>query len=224
MAVKVRGSRIENGVDTIEHGVLFDDDADRGSSATAGVRSSEPSRSTIILRGSRRAMRREPEIVGKLHESRGRVATAWRGILTPGCRSPLAPTACTAVSRSTSRGWSSLGASPARALRAATIDGGARVRTRPIAARSRRACALIWSPCSATRSTTFARCPAPVFVMKARRGRAQLGARSTRAQRRRRWCVSMRECRGLVAAIALVTLACSSAAKERQAEATGEDR
>src|SRR4029079_2240241 len=79
------GARLamENGVDTIEHGVLFDDElialARDCGVAVVGTFSILDHPAGIETGDATR-----PEIVGKLRESRGRVRAAWKGILDAG--------------------------------------------------------------------------------------------------------------------------------------------
>lgn len=160
------GARLamENGVDTIEHAVLFDDEliemaSDRQVSIVgtfsildhpAGIEAGDATR---------------PEIVGKLRESRARVEKAWRGILSAAI--PIA------VGTDSMHGCLAFdvarlvdyGAPPARALCAATVDG-ARVcglDDRGVIASGLRAdlVAVLGNPLSDIRALA-----APVMVMK----------------------------------------------------------
>jgi imidazolonepropionase-like amidohydrolase len=113
---------LENGVDTIEHAVLFDDElieeAARRQVSIVGTFSILDHPAGIEAGDAGR-----PEIVGKVHESRARVATAWRGILSAGIPIAVGTDSmhgCLAFDIARLVG---LGATPARALRAATIDG-----------------------------------------------------------------------------------------------------
>lgn len=113
---------IENGVDTIEHGVLFDEPLialarERGVTVVgtfsildhpAGIEAGDATR---------------PEIVGKLRESRGRVRAAWNGILAADLPIAVGTDSMHGCLAFDIARLVELGASPARALRAATIDG-----------------------------------------------------------------------------------------------------
>ena len=112
---------IENGVDTIEHGVLLDEamieEATRRGLAIVGTFSIQDHPAGILAGDAR-----NPQIQRKLHEVRGRVSQTWRRILDSGVH--------VAVGTDSMHGclaydiWrlTAFGASPARALRAATSD------------------------------------------------------------------------------------------------------
>jgi imidazolonepropionase-like amidohydrolase len=113
---------IENGVDTIEHGVLFDQElialaAARGV-AIVGTFSILDHPAGIEAGDSGR-----PEIVGKLRESRGLVRAAWSGILDAGLPIAVGTDSMHGCLAFDLARLVELGASPARALRAATSDG-----------------------------------------------------------------------------------------------------
>jgi imidazolonepropionase-like amidohydrolase len=158
---------IENGVDTIEHGVLFDQElielaAARGVVIVgtfsildhpAGIEAGDATR---------------PEIVGKLRESRGRVQAAWRGILDADLPIAVGTDSMHGCLAFDIARLVAFGSSPARALRAATIDG-ARVcglDDRGAIAPGLRAdlVAVLGNPLEDIRAMA-----APVFVMKAGR-------------------------------------------------------
>jgi imidazolonepropionase-like amidohydrolase len=115
---------IENGVDTIEHGVLLDDtlidETARRGLAIVGTFSIQDHPAGILAGDAR-----NPQIQRKLHEVRGRVSQTWRRILDSGVH--------VAVGTDSMHGclaydiWrlTAFGASPARALRAATADAAA---------------------------------------------------------------------------------------------------
>lgn len=120
---------IENGVDTIEHGVLLDEtmieEAARRGVAIVGTFSIQDHPAGILAGDAR-----NPQIQRKLNEVRGRVSQTWRRILDSGVH--------VAVGTDSMHGclaydiWrlTAFGASPARALRAATSDA-AKVCDRP---------------------------------------------------------------------------------------------
>jgi imidazolonepropionase-like amidohydrolase len=158
---------LENGVDTIEHGALFDRElialaAERGATVVgtfsildhpAGIEAGDSGR---------------PEIVGKLRESRGRVRAAWSGILDAGLPIAVGTDSMHGCLAFDLARLVELGASPARALRAATCDG-ARVcglQDRGTIATGLRAdfVAVLGNPLDDIRAMA-----APVFVMKAGR-------------------------------------------------------
>jgi len=118
------GARLamENGVDTIEHGVLFDDElialARDCGVAVVGTFSILDHPAGIETGDATR-----PEIVGKLRESRGRVRAAWKGILDAGLPIAVGTDSMHGCLAFDIARLVELGASPARALRAATIDG-----------------------------------------------------------------------------------------------------
>jgi imidazolonepropionase-like amidohydrolase len=156
---------IENGVDTIEHGALFDHElialaAGRGV-AIVGTFSILDHPAGIEAGDSGR-----PEIVGKLRESRGRVRAAWSGILGAGLPIAVGTDSMHGCLAFDLARLVELGASPARALRAATSDG-ARVCGLPdrgSIAPGLRAdfVAVLGNPLDDIRAMA-----APVFVMKA---------------------------------------------------------
>jgi imidazolonepropionase-like amidohydrolase len=118
------GARLamENGVDTIEHAALFDEElialaAERGV-AMVGTFSILDHPAGIEAGDSGR-----PEIVGKLRESRGRVRAAWHGILDAGLPIAVGTDSMHGCLAFDLARLVELGASPARALRAATSDG-----------------------------------------------------------------------------------------------------
>jgi imidazolonepropionase-like amidohydrolase len=111
-----------NGVDTIEHGALFDDvliaqAADCGVTLV-GTFSILDHPAGIECGDSER-----PAIVGKLRESRGRVRAAWAGILDAGLPIAVGTDSMHGCLAFDIARLVELGASPARALRAATSDG-----------------------------------------------------------------------------------------------------
>jgi imidazolonepropionase-like amidohydrolase len=163
------GARLamENGVDTIEHGSLFDAElialaAERGVTLVgtfsilehpAGIEAGDSGR---------------PEIVGKLRESRGRVRAAWSGILGAGLPIAVGTDSMHGCLAFDLARLVALGASPARALLAATGDG-ARVcglHDRGTITPGLRAdfVAVLGNPLEDIRAMA-----APVFVMKAGR-------------------------------------------------------
>jgi imidazolonepropionase-like amidohydrolase len=163
------GARLamEHGVDTIEHGVLFDE---------ALIALARERRVTVVGTfsildhpagiGAGDATR--PEIVGKLRESRGRVTAAWNGILAAGLPIAVGTDSMHGCMAFDITRLVELGASTARALRAATIDG-ARVcglTDRGSIAPGQRAdlVAVLGNPLEDIRAVS-----APVFVMKAGR-------------------------------------------------------
>lgn len=113
---------IENGVDTIEHGVLLDEpmieDAVRRGIAIVGTFSILDHPAGIEAGDAGR-----PEIAGKLRESRGRVATAWQQILRAGVRVAVGTDSMHGCIAFDAARLVSFGATPARALKAATVDG-----------------------------------------------------------------------------------------------------
>jgi imidazolonepropionase-like amidohydrolase len=118
------GARLamDNGVDTIEHGVLFDEALialaiERGVSIVGtfsildhpcGIEAGDASR---------------PEIVGKLRESRTRVRAAWRGIVRAGIPIAVGTDSMHGCLAFDIERLTDFGLAPARALCAATIDG-----------------------------------------------------------------------------------------------------
>ena len=113
---------IENGVDTIEHGVLFDE----ALIALARARGVTVVGTFSILdhpAGIEAGDATRPEIVGKLRESRGRVRTAWNGILAADLTIAVGTDSMHGCLAFDIARLVELGASPSRALRAATIDG-----------------------------------------------------------------------------------------------------
>jgi imidazolonepropionase-like amidohydrolase len=113
---------IQNGVDTIEHGVLLDewmiDEAARRGIAIVGTFSIQDHPAGIEA-----GDRERPDIVGKLRQVRQRVGETWRRILASGASIAIGTDSmhgCLAfdVARLTA-----FGATPARALRAATRGG-----------------------------------------------------------------------------------------------------
>jgi imidazolonepropionase-like amidohydrolase len=110
------GARLamENGVDTIEHGVLFDDEL---------IALAREAKVTIVgtfsildhPAGIEAGDATRPKIVGKLRESRGRVRAAWNGILEAGL--PIA------VGTDSMHGCLAFDIARLVALGAATIDG-----------------------------------------------------------------------------------------------------
>jgi imidazolonepropionase-like amidohydrolase len=163
------GARLamENGVDTIEHGVLFDDELialARACGVTivgtfsildhpAGIETGDATR---------------PEIVGKLRESRGRVRAAWNGILDAGLPIAVGTDSMHGCLAFDIARLVELGASQPRALRAATIDG-ARVcglsdRGSIVPGMRADLVAVLGNPLEDIRAMA-----APVFVMKAGR-------------------------------------------------------
>jgi imidazolonepropionase-like amidohydrolase len=173
------GARLamENGADTIEHGVLFDGEL---------IALARDRRVTIVgtfsildhPAGIEAGDATRPEIVGKLRESRGRVRAAWNGIL--GASVPIA------VGTDSMHGCLAFdiarlvefGASPARALRAATIDGArvCGVADRGVIAAGMRAdlVAVLGNPLADIRAMS-----APVMVMKSGRIVHRVGAGAT---------------------------------------------
>lgn len=160
------GARLamENGVDTIEHAVLFDDalieEAARRQVSIVGTFSILEHPAGIEAGDASR-----PEIVGKLRESRARVAAAWGGILSAGIPIALGTDSMHGCLAFDVARLVDYGATPARALRAATIDG-ARVcglDDRGAIAPGLRAdlVAVLGNPLSDIRALT-----APVMVMK----------------------------------------------------------
>jgi imidazolonepropionase-like amidohydrolase len=156
---------IENGVDTIEHGALFDQEL----IALAGERGVAIVGTFSILdhpAGIEAGDSGRPEIVGKLRESRGRVRAAWSGILGAGLPIAVGTDSMHGCLAFDLARLVELGASPARALRAATSDG-ARVCGLPdrgSIAPGLRAdfVAVLGNPLDDIRAMA-----APVFVMKA---------------------------------------------------------
>lgn len=113
---------LENGVDTIEHGVLFDRtlirEASRRGVAIVGTFSilDHPA-------GIEAGDRSRPEIVAKLQDSRARVADAWSAILAEGVPIALGTDSMHGCLAFDIARLVEMGATPARALRAATADG-----------------------------------------------------------------------------------------------------
>jgi imidazolonepropionase-like amidohydrolase len=113
---------LENGVDTIEHAALFDD----ALIALAAARGVTMVGTFSILdhpTGIEAGDSSRPEIVGKLRESRGRVRAAWSGILDTGLPIALGTDSMHGCLAFDLARLVELGATPARALRAATSDG-----------------------------------------------------------------------------------------------------
>jgi imidazolonepropionase-like amidohydrolase len=156
---------IENGVDTIEHGALFDQEL----IALAGERGVAIVGTFSILdhpAGIEAGDSGRPEIVGKLRESRGHVRAAWNGILDAGLPIAVGTDSMHGCLAFDLARLVELGASSARALRAATSDG-ARVcglQDRGSIAPGLRAdfVAVLGNPLDDIRAMA-----APVFVMKA---------------------------------------------------------
>jgi imidazolonepropionase-like amidohydrolase len=155
---------LENGVDSIEHAVLFDDElieeAARRQVSIVGTFSILEHPAGIQAGDASR-----PEIVGKLRESRARVAAAWGGILSADIPIALGTDSMHGCLAFDVARLVDYGATPARALRAATIDG-ARVcglDDRGAIASGFRAdlVAVLGNPLSDIRALT-----APVMVMK----------------------------------------------------------
>jgi imidazolonepropionase-like amidohydrolase len=156
---------IENGVDTIEHGVLFDDAlielaAERGL-ALVGTFSILDHPGGIEFGDAGR-----PEIVGKVRETRARVAATWQRIVRGGLDIALGTDSMHGCLAFDIARLAEYGATAARALRAATIDG-ARVcglSNRGIIACGMRAdlIAVVGDPLADLRMMSR-----PVFVMKA---------------------------------------------------------
>jgi imidazolonepropionase-like amidohydrolase len=156
---------IENGVDTIEHGVLLDDAlidlaAGRGLSVV-GTFSILDHPGGIEFGDAGR-----PEIVGKVQETRVRVGKTWQRILRSGVTVAVGTDSMHGCLAFDIARLAEYGATPARALRAATIDG-ARVcglSDRGAIAAGMRAdlIAVLGNPLDDLRS--LAR---PVYVMKA---------------------------------------------------------
>lgn len=115
---------IENGVDTIEHGVLLDDrlidEAARRRIAIVGTFSILDHPAGIEAGDAAR-----PEIVGKLREARGRMTITWRRILEAGVPVAIGTDSMHGCLACDLARLVELGATPARALRAATIDAAA---------------------------------------------------------------------------------------------------
>jgi imidazolonepropionase-like amidohydrolase len=116
---------IENGVDTIEHGVLLDDEmidaAARRGLAIVGTFSIQDHPA-----GIQAGEAATPAILDKLREVRSRVEATWRRILgTAGLRVAVGTDSMHGCLAFDIARLVDFGASPARALRAATIDGAA---------------------------------------------------------------------------------------------------
>jgi imidazolonepropionase-like amidohydrolase len=115
---------IVNGVDTIEHGVLLDDrlvdEAARRGVAIVGTFSIQDHPAGIEAGDADR-----PEIVGKLREVRECVARTWRYILESGIRIALGTDSMHGRLAFDIARLVEFGATPARALRAATSDAAA---------------------------------------------------------------------------------------------------
>jgi imidazolonepropionase-like amidohydrolase len=115
---------IENGVDTIEHGVLLDEAlidlaAERGL-AVVGTFSILDHPGGIEFGDARR-----PEIIGKVRETRARVATTWQRIVRGGLDIALGTDSMHGCLAFDIARLAASGATAARVLRAATIDAGA---------------------------------------------------------------------------------------------------
>ncbi len=156
---------LENGVDTIEHGALFD----RELIALAGERGAAIVGTFSILdhpAGIEAGDSGRPEIVGKLRESRRRVREAWIGILDAGLPIAVGTDSMHGCLAFDLARLVELGASPARALRAATCDGArlCGLNDRGTIAAGLRAdfVAVLGNPLDDIRAMA-----APVFVMKA---------------------------------------------------------
>lgn len=113
-----------NGVDTIEHGVLLDeasiDEAARRGLAVVGTFSISEHPAGIQTGDARR-----PEIVGKLREVRERVCETWSRILRSGMRIAAGSDSMHGCLAFDVARLVDFGATPARALRAATTEGAA---------------------------------------------------------------------------------------------------
>jgi imidazolonepropionase-like amidohydrolase len=112
---------IENGVDTIEHGALLDaglieSAAERGL-AIVGTFSIVDHPAGILAGDASR-----PEIVGKLHEVRSRIADSWRRILASGVRIALGTDSMHGCIAHDVARLVEFGATPARAVRAVTSE------------------------------------------------------------------------------------------------------
>lgn len=115
---------IENGVDTIEHGVLLDEqliaEAARRGLAIVGTFSIQDHPAGILAGDAR-----NPEIQRKLLEVRSRVGETWRRILGSGVRVAVGTDSMHGCLAFDIARLTAFGASPARALRAATVDAAA---------------------------------------------------------------------------------------------------
>ena len=116
---------IDNGVDTIEHGVLLDDQMIDGAArrrlAIVGTFSIQDHPA-----GIQAGEAATPAILDKLRDVRASVATTWRRILaTGGIRVAIGTDSMHGCLAFDIARLVDFGASPARALRAATVDGAA---------------------------------------------------------------------------------------------------
>lgn len=115
---------IENGVDTIEHGVLLDqrmiEEAARRALAIVGTFSIQDHPAGILAGDAK-----SPEIQRKLLEVRSRVGETWRRILDSGVRVAVGTDSMHGCLAFDIARLGTFGASPARALRAATVDAAA---------------------------------------------------------------------------------------------------
>jgi len=115
---------IENGVDTIEHGVLLDDgmieEVARRRLAIVGTFSIQDHPA-----GIQAGDRHRPEILGKLQQVRHRVVETWRRILEAGIDIAVGTDSMHGCLAFDIARLTEFGATPARALRAATIGGAA---------------------------------------------------------------------------------------------------
>jgi imidazolonepropionase-like amidohydrolase len=115
---------IENGVDTIEHGVLLDermiDEAARRGVAIVGTFSIQDHPAGILAGDAK-----SPQIQRKLLEVRSRVSETWQRILTSGVRVAVGTDSMHGCLAFDIHRLTVFGASPARALRAATVDAAA---------------------------------------------------------------------------------------------------
>jgi len=113
---------IQNGVDTIEHGVLLDqrmiDEAGRRRIAIVGTFSIQDHPAGIEAGDRHRA-----DIVGKLQQVRERVGETWRRILESGVDIALGTDSMHGCLAFDIQRLTEFGATPARALRAATSGG-----------------------------------------------------------------------------------------------------
>ncbi|HSC26447.1 MAG TPA: amidohydrolase family protein [Vicinamibacterales bacterium] len=113
---------IENGVDTIEHGVLLDDGliaaAVRRGLAVVGTFSIQDHPAGIEAGDAGR-----PGIAAKLHEARERVEQTWRRVLQAGARVGVGTDSMHGCLAFDVARLVQFGATPARALRAATTGG-----------------------------------------------------------------------------------------------------
>jgi imidazolonepropionase-like amidohydrolase len=112
---------IQNGVDTIEHGVLLDEamieEAAARQLAIVGTFSIQDHPSGIAAGDAKR-----PEILRKLYEVRSRVEQTWRRILASGIRIAVGTDSMHGCLAFDIARLAAFGASPGRAIRAATFD------------------------------------------------------------------------------------------------------